>query len=57
MLSKSTSQEMIWVAVNLKKGENSARKIGMNQGVKKRFVVMLYGDRTVNRHRWMRRES
>lgn len=52
-----TSQEMERNAVISKMGENSARKIGMKQGVKKKFVVMLYGDRTVNRHRWMRRES
>jgi hypothetical protein len=45
------------MAISLKKGEKSARAIGMNQGVKKRFVVMLFGDRTVNRHRWMGRES
>ncbi len=29
----------------------------MKPGVKKKFVVTLYGDRTVNRHRWMGRES
>jgi hypothetical protein len=29
----------------------------MNQGVKKKFVVMLYDVRTVIRHRWMGRES
>ncbi len=45
------------VVINLRKGENFARKIGMNQGVKKKFVVMLYDVRTVNRHRWMGRES
>lgn len=45
------------MVVNLKKGEEPARVIVMNQGVKKKFVVMLYGARTVNRHRWMGRES
>lgn|GEM_PF-6402436 len=48
---------MNWLVINLKKGENHASEIGMKQGVKKKFVVMLYGDRTVNRHRWMGRES
>ncbi len=29
----------------------------MNQGVKKKFVVTFNDVRTVNRHRWMGRES
>ena len=43
--------------VNLKNRIELARAIRMNHGVKKKFVVMLYDDRTVNRHRWMGRES
>jgi hypothetical protein len=48
---------MSWLVINLKNCENSAREISVNQGVKKKFVVMLYDVRTVNRHRWMGRES
>ena len=44
-------------AQSLKSRKKPARAIVANQGVKKKFVVMLYDNRTVNRHRWMGRES
>jgi hypothetical protein len=57
MLLRATSQEMPSDAVNSRIGDNRASGSGMNQGAKKKFVVTSYDDRTVNRHRWMGRES
>ena len=53
----ATSQEMLYNAVISRVRRNLATGIGVNQGVKKSVVITLYSVRTVNRHRWMGRES
>jgi hypothetical protein len=57
MFLPSTSQEMTVAAVISRAQRNLATGINANQGVKKSVVIMFYGVRTVNRHRWMGRES
>ena len=57
MSLNTTSQEMCFDSVIAKEWRNLATGISMNQGVKKSVVVKLKGARTVNRHRWMGRES
>lgn len=57
MISVATSQEMWLCSVISNARRNLATGICMNQGAKKNGVVRLEGDRTVNRHRWMGRES
>ena len=48
---------MLIAVVNSRVRRNLATGISMNQGVKKSVEVTHYGARTVNRHRWMGRES
>ncbi len=53
----ATSQEMRADLVISKGWRNLATGISVNQGAKKSVEVMFNSDRTVNRHRWMGRES